>query len=63
MICLTRLVLQGLGAGAVVLWCSKGHSSRILVFNEDLFFLYLLPPIIFNAGYGITTSMHTISYY
>nr|WFD52755.1 NHX9 [Nitraria sibirica] len=46
-------LLLGLGAGAVVLWCSKGHSSRILVFNEDLFFLYLLPPIIFNAGFQV----------
>ncbi|KAK7821527.1 sodium/hydrogen exchanger 3 [Quercus suber] len=25
--------------------------SRILVFSEDLFFLYLLPPLIFNAGF------------
>ncbi|KAJ8772022.1 hypothetical protein K2173_027199 [Erythroxylum novogranatense] len=49
---ITALIL-GLCAGAVVLLVSKGHSSRILVFNEDLFFLYLLPPIIFNAGFQV----------
>ncbi|KAK8712564.1 hypothetical protein V6N13_147801 [Hibiscus sabdariffa] len=43
-------LLLGLGAGAVVLLVYKGNSSKILVFDEDLFFLYLLPPIIFNAG-------------
>ncbi|KAK8508875.1 hypothetical protein V6N13_090827 [Hibiscus sabdariffa] len=46
-------LLLGLGAGAVVLFVSKGNSSRILVFSEDLFFLYLLPPIIFNAGFQV----------
>ncbi|KAJ4719523.1 Sodium/hydrogen exchanger [Melia azedarach] len=49
---ITALIL-GLCAGAVVLLVSKGQSSRILVFNEDLFFLYLLPPIIFNAGFQV----------
>ncbi|GLT38329.1 hypothetical protein SLA2020_125850 [Shorea laevis] len=46
-------LLLGLCAGAVVLLVSKGNSSRILVFSEDLFFLYLLPPIIFNAGFQV----------
>lgn len=44
-------IFQGLCAGVVVLLLSKWNSSRLLVFDEDLFFLYLLPPIIFNAGY------------
>ncbi|KAL5768451.1 hypothetical protein ACOSP7_014998 [Xanthoceras sorbifolium] len=46
-------LLLGLCAGVVVLLISKGKSSKILVFNEDLFFLYLLPPIIFNAGFQV----------
>ncbi|KAF5740589.1 Sodium/hydrogen exchanger 1 [Tripterygium wilfordii] len=49
----TTALLLGLCAGAVVLLVSKGHNSRILVFDEDLFFLYLLPPIIFNAGFQV----------
>ncbi|OMO99097.1 Na+/H+ exchanger [Corchorus olitorius] len=46
-------LLLGLCAGAVVLLVCKGSSSQILVFSEDLFFLYLLPPIIFNAGFQV----------
>ncbi|KAL9684274.1 hypothetical protein QQ045_021709 [Rhodiola kirilowii] len=46
-------LLLGLVAGVVVLLVCKGHSSKILVFSEDLFFLYLLPPIIFNAGFQV----------
>lgn len=49
---ITALFL-GLIAGVVVLLVSDGNSSKILVFNEDLFFLYLLPPIIFNAGFQV----------
>ncbi|KAL2950250.1 hypothetical protein AAZX31_20G217900 [Glycine max] len=40
----------GLCSGMVVLLVTKFHSAEILIFSEDLFFLYLLPPITFNAG-------------
>ena len=40
-----------------MLLISKFQSSRLLVFSEDLFFLYLLPPIIFNAGYVLSLSL------
>ncbi|XP_058077853.1 sodium/hydrogen exchanger 1-like isoform X2 [Magnolia sinica] len=46
-------LLLGLCAGVVVLVASKGKNSRILVFSEELFFIYLLPPIIFNAGFQV----------
>ncbi|KAK6937437.1 Cation/H+ exchanger [Dillenia turbinata] len=45
--------LIGLLAGGVILLKSKGESSRLLEFNEELFFIYLLPPIIFNAGFQV----------
>ncbi|KAF6142536.1 hypothetical protein GIB67_039500 [Kingdonia uniflora] len=46
-------LLLGLCSGGVVLLVSKGKSSQILVFSESLFFIYLLPPIIFNAGFQV----------
>ncbi|CAL5378974.1 unnamed protein product [Camellia sinensis] len=46
-------LLLGLATGLVVLLITKGQSSRLLVFSEDLFFIYLLPPIIFNAGFQV----------
>lgn len=49
---ITALIL-GLCAGFVVLVCTKGTNSHILQFDEELFFIYLLPPIIFNAGFQV----------
>ncbi|KAG1338602.1 sodium/hydrogen exchanger 2 [Cocos nucifera] len=46
-------LLIGLCTGVVILLTTKGKSSHILVFSEDLFFIYLLPPIIFNAGFQV----------
>ncbi|XP_058761346.1 sodium/hydrogen exchanger 1-like [Vicia villosa] len=46
-------LLLGLCSGVVVLLVTKFRSTKILIFNEDLFFLYLLPPIIFNAGFQV----------
>ncbi|KAK4771596.1 hypothetical protein SAY87_032128 [Trapa incisa] len=46
-------LLLGLCAGVVVLLVTKEENSRILSFSENLFFLYLLPPIIFNAGFQV----------
>ncbi|KAF7837151.1 sodium/hydrogen exchanger 2-like [Senna tora] len=49
---ITALVI-GLCTGVFILLTSGGKSSHILVFSEDLFFIYLLPPIIFNAGFQV----------
>ncbi|KAE9453218.1 hypothetical protein C3L33_14885, partial [Rhododendron williamsianum] len=43
----------GLCTGIVILLTSGGTNSHLLVFSEDLFFIYLLPPIIFNAGFQV----------
>ncbi|XP_051131056.1 sodium/hydrogen exchanger 1-like [Andrographis paniculata] len=43
----------GLATGIVLLLTSKGVNSRVMEFNEELFFIYLLPPIIFNAGFQV----------
>ncbi|KAI3990451.1 hypothetical protein MKX01_021386 [Papaver californicum] len=45
---ITTIIIGGV-SGVVVLFLSNGTSSHILRFDEDLFFYYLLPPIIFNA--------------
>ncbi|KAJ9543130.1 hypothetical protein OSB04_022837 [Centaurea solstitialis] len=49
---ITALVI-GLGTGCVILLTSGGKSSRILEFKQEFFFIYLLPPIIFNAGFQV----------
>ncbi|KAH8507442.1 hypothetical protein H0E87_009832 [Populus deltoides] len=49
---ITALII-GLCTGVVILLISGGKSSHLLVFSEDLFFIYLLPPIIFNAGFQV----------
>ncbi|XP_057541198.1 sodium/hydrogen exchanger 2-like [Amaranthus tricolor] len=46
-------LLLGVVSGGVVLLLRKGQNSRILEFDEELFFIYLLPPIIFNAGFQV----------
>ncbi|XP_074586975.1 sodium/hydrogen exchanger 3-like, partial [Curcuma longa] len=46
-------LLLGLCAGMVTLLITKWKSSRILSFDEELFFIFLLPPIIFNAGFQV----------
>ncbi|KAK7363634.1 hypothetical protein VNO77_05784 [Canavalia gladiata] len=46
-------LLIGLCTGVIILLTTGGKSSHILVFSEDLFFIYLLPPIIFNAGFQV----------
>ncbi|KAF5728438.1 sodium/hydrogen exchanger 4 [Tripterygium wilfordii] len=46
-------IIIGCIAGAIILVLSKGKNSHILTFNEEVFFIYLLPPIIFNAGFQV----------
>ncbi|KAL8162539.1 hypothetical protein V2J09_014028 [Rumex salicifolius] len=46
-------IIIGCISGMICLFISKGKSSRILRFNEEVFFIYLLPPIIFNAGFQV----------
>nr|AVA17569.1 Na+/H+ antiporter family protein 1 [Populus nigra] len=43
----------GLCTGTLILLTTQGRSSHILLFDEQLFFIYLLPPIIFNAGFQV----------
>jgi NhaP-type Na+/H+ or K+/H+ antiporter len=45
------MVIGGL-CGAVILAFRKGDASK-LIFDPQIFFFVLLPPIIFNAGYNM----------
>ncbi|PIA38317.1 hypothetical protein AQUCO_02800178v1 [Aquilegia coerulea] len=49
----TVTVLIGFVIGTIILFWSKGKNSHILRFDEELFFVYLLPPIIFDAGFKV----------
>lgn len=49
---ITSLIL-GLCTGVIVLVSTRSTSSLVLEFDEELFFIYLLPPIIFNAGFQV----------
>ncbi|XP_042390984.1 sodium/hydrogen exchanger 2-like [Zingiber officinale] len=49
---ITSLII-GLCTGAVIRLLTQGKNSHIMVFSEDLFFIYVLPPIIFNAGFQV----------
>ncbi|KAJ9672278.1 hypothetical protein PVL29_025763 [Vitis rotundifolia] len=49
----TTAIIIGCITGTIIFLLSKGKSSHILRFNEELFFIYLLPPIIFNAGFQV----------
>ncbi|XP_020212529.1 sodium/hydrogen exchanger 1 [Cajanus cajan] len=55
-------LLIGLCTGVVILLMSRGKSSHLLVFSEDLFFIYLLPPIIFNAGFQVKKKQFFVNF-
>ncbi|KAM3218978.1 sodium/hydrogen exchanger 2 [Capsicum chacoense] len=58
---ITALII-GLVVGVVILLVSGGKSSHLLVFSEDLFFIYLLPPIIFNAGFQVKKKQFFVNF-
>ncbi|CAI8603388.1 unnamed protein product [Vicia faba] len=55
-------LLIGICTGVFILLLSGGKSSHILVFSEDLFFIYLLPPIIFNAGFQVKKKQFFVNF-
>ncbi|QCE07392.1 solute carrier family 9 [Vigna unguiculata] len=58
---ITALMI-GISTGVIILLFSGGKSSHILVFSEDLFFIYLLPPIIFNAGFQVKKKQFFVNF-
>ncbi|XP_052886095.1 sodium/hydrogen exchanger 1-like [Gossypium arboreum] len=48
---ITALII-GVFIEVIILLTSEGKSSHLLVFSEDLFFIHILPPIIFNTEIG-----------
>ncbi|KAL7590831.1 hypothetical protein Lser_V15G35597 [Lactuca serriola] len=46
-------IIIGCVVGTIILIISNWKSSHFLRFDEQLFFIYLLPPIIFNAGFQV----------
>nr|ADK74832.1 Na+/H+ antiporter [Arachis hypogaea] len=55
-------LLIGVCTGVFILLASGGTHSHILVFSEDLFFIYLLPPIIFNAGFQVKKKQFFVNF-
>ena len=45
------LILMGLVIGAIFIWTSKDQEGIQSPLTAHTFFLYLLPPIILDAGY------------
>ncbi|CAH1424677.1 unnamed protein product [Lactuca virosa] len=46
-------IIIGCVVGTIILITSNWKSTHFLRFDEQLFFIYLLPPIIFNAGFQV----------
>ena len=45
------LICLGLIVGGIVYAINKDHQIDKLLFNPDTFFLFILPPIVLEAGY------------
>ncbi|KAF3454379.1 hypothetical protein FNV43_RR04826 [Rhamnella rubrinervis] len=58
---ITALII-GVCTGVIILLVSGGRSSHLLVFSEDLFFIYMLPPIIFNAGFQVKKKQFFVNF-